>query len=820
MSRSVRIVLALVLVATPACSLITDSSRFVGSDPGIDVGPIDGGGFDTPDVDASVPVLTTIGLSTYRPIIGEILSSAPGPLVGGTMPTRISRAWFVDDEVEPASTDPTFSTAGLAAGAEIRLEAWGVGGDGTEGPRVTVGPVRLLAPPAWRPLVPDAGFAAATVVFDAPHRRWIRFSRGIAWEERIEGTRLVRLPLAPEGIAPAPGGIVTAAVIDPARSRVIVLATPQNVAEIDVYTLDLTTRGAERWSLIDTDVTGEPPAARFFSPAAFDEDAERLWLFPGFVDGADPVYVWQLDFAAATPTWSSFLMPTGFEARPAAAVVMSPTEEGIAYMFGGGRFATGSLEPRTDLLRLTLDASGPTASLVPGATLPRALFGAQGVAVGDDIYVAGGATELGNTITTTSGVLRFTPGSDLAELSTSFAGAGIFGALAVDPDAPQSLLLASYAPPPDGHDSLLVSVVRLATDGTAMPLVTAEAPNPRTGASTLGDGDPNRMRIAGGWGDTLAVPTIWTLSFTTLEWSFVPIAPDPEDGVPLPRQHVRSFNVRDPVFYGGDDSDTSPVTDGPWLLADRTAPVWQRAEFIPADPPYSFDALPHAIDATIFSGGCGPNFFGGELAGGTVTDELYELRCNFDDGRECRFLPGVDSDETSPTDGRPWPSARAEAVTVPIEMPQRVVLYSGRSNRQGNPIGDVWTFDSCAAPSDVARFQEVTATGPAPVPRVSPAIASVSRMGRSEVMIFGGVSTSGSGDETFFDDVHRLVVTSATAGTWEAIDVVGARPLPRHGAVSRVQYVAGGRHRLIVIGGLGDVGSTPFGDAWELVFVP
>src|SRR5690606_28221762 len=131
--------------------------------------------------------------------------------------------WFRNDTPITGATAPVLATSALAAGDELRVEAWPYDGE-LEGERVHAGAVTLQADTTrWRPVMPDDFSDFSPLVYNAPNRRYVQIMRELVWEYTVDETGDLRVkPIAMSGIPPDGDGLLLI-LHDPEGRRAITL---------------------------------------------------------------------------------------------------------------------------------------------------------------------------------------------------------------------------------------------------------------------------------------------------------------------------------------------------------------------------------------------------------------------------------------------------------------------------------------------------------------------------------------------------------------------------------------------------------------------
>src|SRR5690606_14957307 len=122
------------------------------------------------------PVIASVGLDSYRPVLGETIVAFAGPTYDADGDgVTVRYAWLRNDEVIEGQVSNRLDTSRVPVepGDRIRVEA--TVSDGEAGHTVSAGPAIVLADVTrWRQLLPHgAPPRASFVAFDSAHRRVI-----------------------------------------------------------------------------------------------------------------------------------------------------------------------------------------------------------------------------------------------------------------------------------------------------------------------------------------------------------------------------------------------------------------------------------------------------------------------------------------------------------------------------------------------------------------------------------------------------------------------------------------------------------------------
>ena len=740
--------------------------------------------------------LETVGLESYLPRVGETLRALAGPVRDADGDSTTLRfQWFADDSPIDGASSPALPTDSHPPGTEIRLEAWA--DDGERGPIVSVGPVRL-APDVthWRQVLPDLSTGLARVVWDAENARAVRIVDGGAWEYTLAPDGLRVTQLAPRGTPPDDDEIGLY-VHDELHQRLLVITESDRTA---VYALDLSRRGGESWTRIDTG--GPPPDLQMLSVSHFDATNERVWVFGGH-DDADEVgaldQVFSLDISTpGAESWTRHTPDGAFPRVFGAAVAADPTVPGRAYLVGGLTTpAPSTIVARDQIVQLDLTDTDITVTELP-TRLPTTAWAS--VAAPDPstgtILLVGGVTTFGATATPL-GVLRFDPrAGSVTSLVDADTDATVFGTLRPDAHVSGAFIAISQF----GNllsEELSLGVYRVTSEG--MTRIAAEE-RPARLHEAFGVIEADTIRVLGGREQSAARTESWTVDVTTWRWSRLTTrddiisatSPQPRFGV-LVQTSDGGFAGNELVMVGGSLAEGALADMQVWRLRDDQR--WLQhtlRDGVAAIAPRTAHA--------VFGVSCGHGrvgVFGGMDASGNLYGETAVLECSSD--RTCEWSTDVTGD----------PSPRRHAPVVQT-FSSATWLFGGRDATGSR--SDVHVLDSCASP---AQWTAITPTGTAPAARHGhSAVVVRGTSGAFESILYFGGQTDDV--NVALNDVARLVVHDATTASWEAVAVEGASPSPR---AHHLAFWDPTRNRMLIIGG-NDPARGPRSDVWELRIRP
>ena len=786
--------IALALLA-PGCSILIDSGQYVGT------GTTDGGTGDgsTPTdgevpIDGELPnrppVLSTLGLDRYEPIVGEVLRGVAGPVIDPDGDrTSVRFEWLRNGTAIPGMTTNTLDTASLTAGDTLALEAWANDGE-VDGPRVRVGPVTLLADTTrWRQLLPDSfGDELPVVFYDAPNRRYVRVTRGTVWEYRIDGPNVRVARLVPGGTPPMlEESDVVVALHDEAAQRIFVFGG--NLA--DAYVLDLSDRGAETWSR--TTIGGTTPDWRVAPAYAFDPSGPRVWIYGGLDDGAAEEVkrdLWSLELTG--DTWVQHTT-TGTTPPPlfGASMAMLPGNTELL-IYGGTDFMSGV---STSTFRLSLGEAD--VEVAPGPMAPGgALFAsARGTSTG--AVFAGGATMFG-PVASPGPILLFDASAGSFTMGVSPAVAGALGQLVPDPDDAARYLWWPGGLFPAAGTSGLVVLALAPSDGTTSMLATEARPGQLEQASVQ-QVDASSFVLSGGRYRSMDERTsgLWRFDAASGLWSGVTPMPDAVTGRSPPPTWgtvvgaVGDFNTV--TLAGGEDVSGLVAFDV--FQIDRSSMRWVERTIRPS----SMRPTPRTGHMVIGGASCGIDqmyVFGGRDSVGPMND-AWTLLCE-DRMRDCFWEP-LGTMGTIPT-ARSFGTFAGDGTVA--------VLFGGQT-AFGGVTNELFVVQPCSGSTSWAI---PTVSGAAASPRMGHTMTYYAGVGGglSGFYVIGGAELEYE-RTTYRDDVYRLEILSPANLRWEALAPEGTGPWPR---VHHAAAWDAGRSRVLVYGGYDT--SESRGDMWEL----
>ncbi len=713
----------------------------------------------TVTVGNSPPTIGTVGLSTYRPIVGDPIEALPGATLDPDGdPVRIVYEWYLDDaRLAGASSSRLMVDPSWTPGSRLRVEARAVDTSDAESAIVRSGDGIVLAGGTrWVELLPDRN-AVVAGVRDSRHERIVLLvyrpmvGETRLWEHDLGNDRFVQL--RPEG-APASGSDFQNDVVV-GNGRVFVVDDPGGGVVLQM--LDLSSRGAERWSMIDLDpsvrVTGRSVGGIY--------DEVRDTLYVALEEGGSfDVVAFALGTSPVVPT---VVVSDTSAPIERAGWVLSPEREEILLAGGLG----------SDLVhRLDVSAGAATELEELPTRLPRAIAGA---AIGWDPvssrYVLGFGLEGLDTLV--DQIWWFDPGTGAftAIETADGPGASFFGW--IGPVVGDELVFWTGSDNPFLLGEHQLMVVDRGTDRLAPMHVFGVHLPPPLRRPFNGSTEQSFFFFGGRDEDDLPAGQAWRLPFPArvagARLQRVSATADPVEGEPPPSWGQASADLGALYVFGGED--TSGSLAGPVFRLSSTA--WEALTM-------RGDTAPDARTGGVMFPGCGDlTLFGGTTAAGP-TDEVWQLDCV---GGSCSW-----SEITTMGTG---PSPRTGAA----------VGVFGRVLYGGFPGGtEAYEYDGCAH-----SWTPLSVRG-----SIGPRFAH----GMTATYLFGG-----SDGSTYRNDTYELTLGSGELVATE-LAILGdgdGLPPPRSEMAIGSDPDSG---RLYVYGGYaGDAlftGPRVFADLWEL----
>lgn len=637
-------------------------------------------------IENTPPVLVTVGLDQYHPVVGERVRAVSGSIqdADGDVAGRHFQ-WYRGATAIAGATGSQLDLSMFTAGDELRLESWAT--DSNEGPRVTVGPVTVLADVTrWRPItappIRGAHVGAGNIAYDRPRERIVQFLNGEAWEFAASGTDLRAARLAPRGVPP----LSTAAQIvlhDSAHDRLLVIDRDN---AMQLHALDLSHRGAEVWTTLTA--AGDRPPVEGTPYFAIWEQDSRIWLYGGDSSAASPdTRLVNLDVSAVgAERWTELPLSIDNPNVYFGTMVAHPTLAGHALLFGGASLITGV--PSLAVYDVAIGTGAVTFERV--ADIPGARYGPRSVVRSGRVILAGG----------TDAIFFISPSETLPVLEFD-PGIAAFSTVATMPTTLQSTLLLLES---DG------TLTHVAVDGverhrriemTSIDPVSADV---SVIATDFGSPDTEAASMSGAMLRALEAPDgEWALRVfdpVAHTWTHVATEPDIVLGSAPPvrigfrtQSATHEYTGAGIVLFGGREPSSSVlVPSDVWELQSDAHWIERRVASGPLPPVRS-----GAASASIGCGGAAPNYVisGGRRSDGSLLDDTWVMTCA--GHRECSWR------EAATTGARPAPHANGSLAVTRVHF--GVLL-----GRPGSSL--ISRLDVCA--SDTAEWSIMTNTGAAP----------------------------------------------------------------------------------------------------------
>lgn len=643
------------------------------------------------------------------------------------------------------------------------------------------------------------------------------------------------LPLAGPFDPPPVGG--HDAILDPVRHRMLVVAGYPASA---LWELPLD--GGAEWRYVPC--AGAPMPARSDASLVYDPVRDRLVIFggTGASAGVAPSDVWTIGLAG-TPAWSQLLpADAAVPARTGHTAIYDPA--GDRMIVFGGMVPAGNT-PMNDAWSLALSGAPAWTELAPSGATPesRTWHTAIHDAAGERMIVYGGI-HWTTTETTVFG--------DVWALS--LAGAPAWSELPA-PASPAPLprfeAAAAYDPlrgrmiVQGGRTSLTGST---ASDAWVLDLGDSPAWTPALGSGSaptsaeqgaIYDPGLDRLVYEGGLGAPAGRVPCGALSFAgALTW--LPL--DPPEPSPFPGRRYDAVSFFDAargrlLVFGGVREGTG-YSNEIWSYSTGAAPGWSLVTTNGTPPP--FGGVPFAFDTArdrlVFLWGDARWYRGGTLSQAAALD-LATLT----------WTPLAATGS--------FPPGRTDHSAVYDPVRDRIVVYGGRhytspSDNSGYSDGDAWSLSlATLAWSPILPAGTIPPTRghhqayfDAPRERMvvfggnfyTQSLVIVPRRDAWALALGGapewtslGPDAPDEGPALHDPESQRLVLLARAdmgawalplaGGTWQPLDVPGARPGPRE--TPSAAWDPGGRRALLFGGlarGLGGSGYAYRGDLWSL----
>jgi hypothetical protein len=722
----------------------------------------------------SPPVLRSIGLSNYRPIVGDSLTAlSPCGLEdpdGGT-PT-LHYEWRIDGELAGGSSSRLMLTS-VAAGAEIVLTVYAEDTNGARSEAITVGPALVVSNETrWVQLLPDRAQVRAMIP-DPERCRMLFVSRGQLWEHDIPSNRIVQLrPTGTLGDHNIP-----TVVTEPDGAHAYLVGTTiitSPTPDLFITALDMPQRGAEAWRSLPL-AEGSPPLKSDIYGAIYDEGRARfVFITPGAVD----MDLWSADLSGDT---ASFTLGASAVTTAVAvgAWVRVPGTRRVLVLGGadvandGTSFTPNALIHELDLDDLAMGFRERSEVLPMPLGLPlawpdpernRILLGwgaGPALAVRSEVYALDLDTFVSTPLDTSGAPVEAVFGTVLEERHSG--DAVIY---------PGSVFIGRH-----------YELYRFDADtGTFSGLMREGVDVPPAVQHGIGGWfDDDFVFYGGRLSDGSASQTLWRagVRFGAEFRAFVPVTPAPDamHGTPGPRFGVQlASNMTELVFFGGRASDEAFADTQSWRW---TGTAWSRLALDAATTPPT-PRVGAAISAPI--GSCGGRFvsIGGNTGGTTNVADVATLTCG---GAPCVWA-------TEATSGTPLARSGSGVTTLGSE----IVVVGGDGAED-----DVSAYDPCTR-----TWRSLTVAG---------------TPGR-ELNVNGDLVFGGHRDGGYASDVFRLVRVDADNVSLEPVSVAtDGDGLPRERGRYTSAYDPTFQH-LYVYGGITPVGGffppEMIGDFWVL----
>lgn len=316
------------------------------------------------------------------------------------------------------------------------------------------------------------------------------------------------VPLSPTGSAPAARAQLSSAFKQTGDK--MYFACGWGAARYnDVYELDVTTRGSEVWTLLNSG-GGTAPSTRNDPAVVYDDANNRLILFGGNNGTVKLNDVWELDLTTNVYTQLSSITGTAPSVRELALACYDPVFDRMIIF--GGRDATTAAGVRTDIFQLDLtDGAEAWTDLTEAAGSRNLGVWSNGIAVYDPLHSAiVYATGMDESLYETRQAFAFDLSVDnVARPYGLFLNNGLNGrdamAYAYNPDRRETLAMGGYRDPEvgdlfNGDHTSEIWLYDHANSYWYQPIRDSIfAMPPREGASACYDTARNRFLIFGGF---------------------------------------------------------------------------------------------------------------------------------------------------------------------------------------------------------------------------------------------------------------------------------------------------------------------------------
>ncbi len=734
----------------------------------------------TVEIANTPPTLGTVGLSDYRPIVGDTLFARAGTTADadGDVVT-VEYQWRRG--ITPVGGTAVFSD--LVADSEVSVTATPADDEST-GAGVTAGPAIVLADTTrWRQLEPNTWTTGGGwVVHDLANERLVVL---VAYDERgADDAQLWEYSLPPSGrgsfvrLHPSgtrPIGIGGFTVYDHGNRRIVggLGVGPGDSASGRVWALDVSRRGSE--SFIALAPSGDAPSMRLFSAATYDHANRRVLVQGGWDTTRDLDELWSLDVQSPGVERWTRLGATGLAIANGCLAI--DEDSGALVLVGGSVSAPGDVFlPRGGAFRLrALDGTWEERPLAGVATAGPTCLSQDGT-----LRVLSGRRD-------DRGVERVEVDLDLATMESRIVGDApptVMGLLAETASGRVVLWPGATG---DGSERLL-SVMAETERGRFEAL---EQPGLRRPVAAAGaaftSSATSWFEISHGRALGAAVADSWR--WESGSWTRLSIPPDSEtSGQPEPRYEgplVDALGSRDDiVLLGGRRSDSALADMRLWTRRVRGGEWVERT--------VAAGGSPSARSGGVVLPCTGWMYAGGRLSSGALTRETWVSSCPGAAIRGCSWARGPD-----------LPTTREAAALASDD--QRTLLFGGRDDT--GALASMVAMGTGCGPG--SSWSVPTVTGSVPSARWGASFTAVEPpLGTSAAtfILYGGADGT-----RFASDTHVLDRSGTSAYAWRPLVVDGESPPPRAAHAATWDRI---NRRVLVYGGANT--AYQLGDLWEL----
>lgn len=710
------------LIALSGCSVVIDSSKYVGegTDGGTSDGAIDDGAMLDGARDGSVepPTLApyaSVALGDYAPMPADRVDVLFGPSNLGPATTL---EWRLGSGEWATVVDPSIAVPEVASvGMPLFVRAtWSPSGRDPIVRQATA----IVQPrePTWGRVLPDVE-RAATAFWDPKNQRWVFAIDSLGettwWELAVVADghpRLVALP-TPDGFADPRDGLGFVTVPDLDNDRLLLIGGTGPLTGVVAMSL----ASAGRLTFSEVGVAGTPPMAMRVPGATFvpSEEGNSVLVCGGLVDvepptASDVCALLQLRTGDA-PTW------TTAPSLPSALGGMTLFHvRGDTYAFGGVDVAMGV---SSRIFRLAGDA---WEDLDLGLEATDARGNAMVAQVGDRVSLIGGA-QIDTEIRRAPGrlVLDFATSPPTVTRDALELPGGVNGAVGT---VGSTVHVFDGSEPNDSAFAATVAFRSVASDGVVTPFFVFGETTPPPRVVALAGWDREGTSFVYGGATALSVDAEGGA------WTF-------EDGIrPMPLEGEgpgrRSDIVIDTRANGGGfggftvvggvrgDGIAPAMERTLWFYDDR----WEMQSYLSGGP------VPRRGTNVTRTQGCGAVdlfLYGGQDGSGNPSDEFEAWGC---ESGSCGWYSGA-----LPT----LPAASYSSLTW--DKDRTLILLGGRGDG-GAPIARLQVLDHCLSAASVWRNVPVAA------PMVSRFAHTTTVLGQDSItptlLVTGGLSAGGS----------------------------------------------------------------------------